>query len=72
VRAHQAVRVAAPIEKVDGRAQELKEVEAVEVVDKERDAEVGPSRGMEKSVVELATWKSWHSASTVALPPPHS
>jgi hypothetical protein len=41
------VRVAAPIEKVDGRAQELKEVEAVEVVDKEREAEVGPSRRVE-------------------------
>jgi hypothetical protein len=27
---------------------------------------------VEKSVVELATWKSWDSAPTVAPPPPHS
>jgi hypothetical protein len=66
VGSQQAVRVAAPVEELDGRAQELEEVEPVEVVDEEREAEDGPSRGMEEPVLELAARESWRCAMTVA------
>ena len=66
VSTHQAVRVAAPFEEVDSRTKKLQEVKPVQILDEQRDAEVGPTGGVENSVVELATWKSWHNADRIA------
>jgi hypothetical protein len=66
--ANEAVRVAAPIVESDGRAEELHEVDAVEIVLEEHRAANRSRRSVKEAVAELAAGNPRHAA-TVALEP---
>jgi len=65
MRSHQAVRTAVPLESRSSRPQQLKEVQAVELVLVQRSSENGASGRVEEAVGEVATRQTRQGGSKV-------